>query len=145
MRRIFAAVLLVLAVASSTAAAQATSQQGSSTALTWSALEGDWVGTAMRPGSDTLITNLTISFSADQKIWVTFPNGDPIPGRVVAMAGDSIVTEIGPYSSITRPGRTVTTRLVSHVGNHKLWGTIRGTFNDGTTSDADLRASHKMP
>ena len=45
--------------------------------------------------------------TADTSGWtLTFPNRKPVPVRVVAVDGDSIVTEAGPYESPPPQGRS---------------------------------------
>jgi hypothetical protein len=46
---------------------------------------------------------------------MTGSDGKPVPVRVVAVAGDSIVTDAGPYQSFVRKGVRVTTRTVSRL------------------------------
>lgn len=53
----------------------------------------------------------------------TAPNRQPIPVRVVAVAGDSIITESGPFESITRAGVQVRTRSVTRIQGGELVGT----------------------
>jgi hypothetical protein len=62
------------------------------------------------------------------------PSGKPIPVRVVAVAGDSIVTEAGPYESFVRKGVQVTTRTVNRLQGGKLVGTIEARY---TTKGGD--------
>ena len=62
------------------------------------------------------------------------PDGKPIPVRVIAVAGDSIVTEAGPYESFVRKGVQVTTRTVNRLEGDKLVGTIEAQY---TTKGGD--------
>jgi hypothetical protein len=67
--------------------------------------------------------------TADTSGWtITGPNRKPIPVRVIAVAGDSIVTEAGPYESFMRKGVQVRTRSVSRLKDGKLVGTIEARF-----------------
>jgi hypothetical protein len=50
---------------------------------------------------------------------------------VLAVGGDSIVTETGPRPSYVRKGVQVTTRSVYHVQGDKLTGTTEGRFKIG--------------
>ena len=59
---------------------------------------------------------------------MTGSNGKPVPVRVVAVAGDSIVTEAGPYESFVRKGLQVTTRTVSRLEGDKLVGTVEARY-----------------
>jgi len=148
MHRTLAGALLLVTALSSIATAQARpAQQGEKKAasLTWSDLAGDWEGQSMRGKSDTVITQMTLSFSADKKASMKLPNREPVPMRVVAMGGDSVVVEAGPYPSVTRAGHTVTLlHEVAHVANHKMTGSFTAKFDDGQTIDGTTKASHKM-
>jgi hypothetical protein len=62
------------------------------------------------------------------------PNKKPIPVRVVAVEGDSIVTESGPYESFIRKGVQVRTRTVSRLQGDKLVGTVEARY---TTKSGD--------
>ena len=59
---------------------------------------------------------------------MTFPNRKPVPVRVVAVAGDSTVTEAGPFESFIRKGVQVTTRTVNRLQDGKLVGTIEARY-----------------
>jgi hypothetical protein len=56
---------------------------------------------------------------------MTFPKRDPIPARIVAMGGDSVVIEAGPYPSILRANQTV---KLLHSVYHSKGSTMTGTF-----------------
>ena len=58
-------------------------------------------------------------------------NREPIPVRVVAVGGDSVVTEAGPYESVLRPGQKVTTRTVGHYKGDTMTGTIEARYASG--------------
>ncbi|HVH66497.1 MAG TPA: hypothetical protein VM716_01370 [Gemmatimonadales bacterium] len=88
---------------------------------------------------DSVFTTWTVEVSADGKTRkLTFPGRDPIPVRVLASGGDSTVTEMGPYSSVTRPGQMVTTRVTEHVQGKELTGTFEAHFASGDV----LRGKH---
>jgi hypothetical protein len=73
----------------------------------------------------TYQTNATGSRSG----WTfTPPNRRPVPVRVVAVAGDSIITEAGPFESILRPGVQVRSRSVVRIQNGQLVGTTVARF-----------------
>jgi hypothetical protein len=59
---------------------------------------------------------------------MTLPGRKPVPVRVVAVAGDSIVTEAGPYESVLRKGVQVSTRNVSRLRDGKLVGRIEARY-----------------
>lgn len=72
---------------------------------------------------------------------LTGPNRKPIPVRVIAVAGDSIVTEAGPYESFLRKGVQVSTRAVSRLQDGKLVGTIEARFAMGGRDSVAIRRS----
>lgn len=148
MSRIASAVVLLL-VASTTVAAQAKDKPAAKPAgatmesVSWASLKGDWVGKTYR-ADKSVVTEVTTTFTADQKVSVTFPNRPPEQGRVIAIGGDSVVVEVGPYKSVTRDGHMVTTHMTSHVKDHKMSGTFHAKFDDGQTLDGTSEAAHKM-
>jgi len=70
-----------------------------------------------------------LSATADTAGWtLTRPNGKIIPVHVVAVEGDSIVTEAGPYESALRKGVQVRSRLVLRLQEGKLVGTNEARY-----------------
>lgn len=77
--------------------------------ISLSDVAGTWTMEAMAADRDTVLVTYQMTATATEDGWtVTFPGRDPIPLRVVAVDGDSIVTEMGPYESALRDGVTVT-------------------------------------
>ncbi len=67
--------------------------------------------------------------TADTAGWTISGAGrKPIPTRVIAVAGDSIVTEAGPYESFVAKGVKVTTRTVSRLRDGKMVGSIEARY-----------------
>lgn len=80
--------------------------------------------------------------TADSTGWTfTGPRGKPIPLRVVAIAGDSFVTEAGPYESFIRKGVQVTTRTVNRLENGKLVGTMEARYRVRGRDSVSIRRS----
>ena len=80
-----------------------------------------------------------LNATADSSGWtVTAPKRKPVPVRVVAVAGDSIVTESGPYESFILKGVQVTTRNVNRLQDGKLVGVTEAHYalKDGRDSAA---------
>jgi hypothetical protein len=64
-------------------------------------------------------------------------NPKPIPVRVIAVAGDSIVTDAGPFQSALRKGLQVNTRTTYRIQDGKLVGDIEARYRiKGTDSVA---------
>jgi hypothetical protein len=69
------------------------------------------------------IVGFVLTATADSTGWTqTFPGRAPVPVRVVAVAGDSIVTESGPYESVLRKGIQVRTHSVMRRQGDRLVG-----------------------
>jgi hypothetical protein len=97
--------------------------QGS--AIKLSDVAGKWAVKAS-PANDTVVVTSVVNATSNSKGWtLAYPNRDPIPVRVVASGGDSVVTEVGPYPSMLRKGQTVT--LLHSVGHYK-GDTMTGWF-----------------
>ena len=61
--------------------------------------------------------------TADKSGWtLNFPNRDPIPLRIVAVEGDSVVYQAGPFESALRKGVQVNTDVVARLKDGKLVG-----------------------
>jgi len=72
---------------------------------------------------------------------IRFVRRDPIPTRIVAMAGDSIVIETGPYPSVLRPGQTVTLlRTVVHYNSNAMTGTFEAKYSNGDVVKGKTKA-----
>lgn len=88
-------------------------------------LAGRWRVKAMNYRGDSL-TTYELTATADTAGWaITFPNRPPLPLQIVAVRGDSIVTETGPYPSVLR--QTIGVRSLRTI--HRLEGNdIVGSF-----------------
>jgi hypothetical protein len=86
---------------------------------------GRWSMRATPLQTDSTLTTFQLVASSDTSQWtIIFPNRQPIPVHVVAIAGDSIVARFGPYESVLRKGVTVTTQTVSRLRDGKMVGTF---------------------
>ena len=94
-------------------------------------------------GKDTVVTSL-LTAMAGANGWVTHLEGrDPIPTRVVAMGGDSAVTEAGPFQSVARPGQTVTTHETLHFKDDAVWGTIEARYSNGEVVKGTVKGTRR--
>jgi len=107
------------------------------------AAAGTWAGSTMIGPKDSVVATYVLMVAPDGKsATMKFPNRDPIPARIVAIGGDSIVTEAGPYPSVLRPGQTVKLlRNVAHVRGSKMSGTFEAQYNDGSTVKGKTQAT----
>lgn len=96
---------------------------------------GKWDVQVTLEASDSTVTSYQLTATADTAGWfMSFPDRDPIPLRVVAVDGDSIVVDAGPYASILRAGVQVSTRTVLRFRNNRLNGSTVAHY---VTSSAD--------
>jgi hypothetical protein len=125
MRTTFLASAALIAGLAATAGAQ-----GSGIKL--SDVTGKWTVKAS-PANDTVVVTSVVTATANPKTWsLKYPNRDPIPMRVVASGGDSIVTEVGPYPSMLRKGQTVTLlRTVGHYKGDMMTGWFEAHYSAG--------------
>ena len=111
-----------------------------------SAVAGTWAiesSVKTAAGKDTVV-NSVVTASADTSGWVTHLAGrGPIPTRVAAMGGDSVVTEAGPFESVARPGQTVTTHETLHFKDDAVWGTIEARYSNGDVVKGTVKGTRK--
>ena len=113
-------------VADTVAAAPATAAPAP---LSLSDLAGRWNVRAVPETGDTTPTTFVLNATADTTGWtMTFPGRRPIQTRVVAVGGDSVLTETGPYESARRKGVRVTTRVAWRLEGDRLVGTSTARY-----------------
>jgi hypothetical protein len=100
---------------------------------------GTWkVRSTDEGGANPIETELRAT--ADTSGWTMMgPNRKPIPVRVVAVAGDSFVTEAGPYESFVRKGVQVRTRSVYRFQGDKLVGSTEARYKVGGRDSVSQR------
>jgi hypothetical protein len=104
---------------------------------------GDYAGTwqmqALTEAGDSVLVEYEMVATDGMDGWtITFPEREPMPLRIMSHDGGSIVTEVGPYESLFRPGVMVTTRMTSRLENGTLVGSFTATYE---TEDADSTLS----
>ncbi|HEX3234879.1 MAG TPA: hypothetical protein VHR41_11825 [Gemmatimonadales bacterium] len=111
-------------------------------ALSLSDLAGKWTVRTMAETGDSTLLTYELLATADSSGWkLTFPKRKPIPVRVVAVEGDSLVTEAGPFESALRKGVQVRTRMVSRLEDGKLVSkTVARYATSGPDSVRNLRS-----
>ncbi|OLC77325.1 MAG: hypothetical protein AUH78_04670 [Gemmatimonadetes bacterium 13_1_40CM_4_69_8] len=93
---------------------------------------GTWDVKSMAGPKDSVVVPSVVTATADGKGWtMKLANREPIPVRVVAVGGDSVVTEAGPFESVLRPGQMVTTHTVAHYKGDTMSGTIEARYASG--------------
>jgi hypothetical protein len=84
---------------------------------------GTWHGKSMPEHKDTVLGTWTLQAPADSSKWtVTMSNGQTIPLHVVAIAGDSVVSQLGPYKNAANDGQVETIRSVTRIRADKIVG-----------------------
>ena len=77
-------------------------------------------------GTDTVPTIYKLQVA--NGVWtLLFPNREPIVGKVVADA-DSFIVDAGPYKSVRREGKTVSTHSVYRINGDQMTGTVVATY-----------------
>lgn len=104
--------------------------------ITLPEVAGVWHVQTMIGPKDSVVATLDLSQTSNDAGWtMTFPGRAPIPVRVVALGGDSIVWQAGPYTSTRRVGQTVMLRTVGHYKGDEMWGTFEADYSvSGKTS-----------
>ena len=94
---------------------------------------GVWNNKYMIGPKDSVIATVVITVSDDEKTWfMKFSDRPPIPVRVIATGGDSVVTDAGPYPSTKRLGQSVTLlHCVSHFKGDHMAGTFEAHYSGG--------------
>jgi hypothetical protein len=112
------------------------------TTISLASLAGTWAMRTMPERGDSTLVTYQMIASADPAGWsFNFPNRKPVPIRVIAVAGDSIVTEAGPYESVLRKGVQVSTHSVMRLQNGSLVGsTVAHYQTSGSDSVLYLRS-----
>ncbi len=96
---------------------------------------GTWTMEALPAEGDSALVTYEMTATDNTEGWmVTFPGRDPLPVRVIAVEGDSIVTDVGPFESLLREGVMVSTRSVVRLYEGTIMGTFVATYE---TTEAD--------
>jgi hypothetical protein len=102
---------------------------------------GTWTVRVMPESSDSAVLTFEMVATGDTSGWTfTFPKRKPVPVRILAVDGDSIVTEAGPFESNLRKGVQVTSRTVNRLQDGKLVGATTARYaTSGPDSVTQLR------
>lgn len=108
-------------------------------------IAGIWTTHGMNEAGDSTIVTYEVMITSNTEGWTTTLEGrEPMATRVVAVEGDSVMTESGPFESVLRPGVTVTTSATMRLENGDLVGTFRGNYSDGSVLNGRLHAVRKI-
>lgn len=93
---------------------------------------GNWQIRVNSAAGDSVL-GFTLLATSDTSGWtMTMPGNRTVPVRVLSVAGDSIVTEAGPYPSALRRGQQVRTHSIFRLHDGELRGTTHATYNVNT-------------
>jgi len=114
---------------------------------------GTWEGTVMAANSDTVLTTIELTATAEPTGWtMTVTNAnDPTMKSVVPLTsavaeGDSVIVESGPFQSVLRAGQEVSTHSVYRLQGGQLVGTILATYPaSGETIELRSVGNRKTP
>ncbi len=91
---------------------------------------GNWTVKGMNAAGDSTLVTYDLVATADTTGWqITFANGQKVPMRIVAVAGDSITIKAGPYASVLRRNVRVSTDGVFRLQHGMLMGTTVAHYN----------------
>ena len=110
-------------------------ETGGTATISLADVAGTWNGTVTAAGSDTVLTVIELTATADPTGWTmkvanakTPTEMTTVPAQSVVAAGDSVVVEAGPFASVLRPGQQVTTHTVYRLQDGRLMGSIQATY-----------------
>jgi hypothetical protein len=106
---------------------------------------GTWDVTTMPMDRDTVLTMAVTTATATNDGWKLNLDGKTYPSRVLAVAGDSITTETGPFPSVLRKGQRVTIHNVMRLRDGKMVGTIHAKYANGDTATFRITGTKKAP
>jgi hypothetical protein len=90
---------------------------------------------------DSTLTSYVLDAKADTAGWtVQFPTGAPIAMHVTSMAGDSLVTEAGPFDSRLQKNVKVHSIVTWRVRDGKLVGTVVSHYDTKPPTTRNLMA-----
>jgi hypothetical protein len=103
---------------------------------------GKWSVRLMPESGDSTLLTYELTATGDTSGWaLNFPKRKPVPVRVAAVDGDSIVTEAGPFESNLRKGVQVSVRTVNRLQDGKLVGATTARYQ---TSGPDTVAHFRF-
>ncbi len=112
------------------AAEDAANVEGMPAGIALADVAGTWNLTGTFATEEPTVINYSIVATDSETGWtLLLPNRGPIEIRIVAIDGDSIVGESGPFHSIIRDGVMVTTRTVLRLQGDMLVGTLDATYD----------------
>lgn len=113
-----------------TTVGEAPAMDAAPAAVSLADVAGTWNVRATVEGDESKAVTYDMVATPDESGWsIKFPDRDPIPVRIVAVEGDSIVSEAGPFESVLRKGVQVNTQVVSRLQDGKLVGVTTARYD----------------
>lgn len=114
-----------------------------STPISLDQLAGKWnVRVTSAETGDSLLTSYVLDAKADTVGWTfQFPTGGPIAMKFVSMAGDSMVTEAGPFDSRLQKNVKVHTIVTWRLRDGKLAGAVVSHYDTKPPTTRNLIAN----
>ena len=100
-------------------------------------MAGTWRVEVRPADKDTVVVSYTLWASGDTSQWkMKFDDRpDTMKVNIVGVAGDSVMTRFGPYSSALRPSVMVVTEAVNRLQNGMITGNVTAHYSV-TTPDS---------
>ncbi len=118
-----------MALASGTASRSLATPALAPAPISLEVVAGRWQMRAVPETGDPTPTHYVLTATADTGGWsIAFPDGPPVPLRIVAVDADSIVVESGQYRSARRQGTWVTTHSVLRLDGDQLVGPVLARY-----------------
>lgn len=146
---LFCGILTIACTKADTAADSATAADTTTSAaatepasLSLDQVAGKWnVRITSAETGDSTLTSYVLDAKADTAGWTfQFPTGDPIAMRIVSMAGDSLVTEAGPFDSRLQKNVKVSSAVTWRLRDGKLVGSVVSTYDTKPPTTRNLIA-----
>lgn len=106
--------------------------------ITLADLAGTWQGTVSPTDGGAAVATTELTATAGETGWTmnVASASDPsitstTPLRVVAVEGDSVIVEAGPFPSVLRPGEQISTHSIYRLRDGRLVGTTHVTYPSG--------------
>jgi hypothetical protein len=131
--------------ADTTAAVAAPPPPAAPAPITLADVAGTWDVKAMPMDRDTVLTTSQTIATGTMEGWKLMLDGKTYNTKVVSVAGDSIVSETGPFPSVLRKGQRVTIHNVMRLRDGKMVGTIHAKYSNGDTTTMRVEGTRKGP
>jgi hypothetical protein len=150
---VFAAVLIACAkseqkASDTTAAAPAAATPAAAPAapaasISLADVAGTWEGRTMPMDKDTVLTTFEMTATSTVDGWSQkLPNG-ATPAFKVAVDGDSIILDSGPFASAVRKGQQVTVHTIYRLRGGNLVGLVHAKYSASDSATFRAEATRK--